>query len=111
LDGSTLGKNLDPVGAINALAAWGGGDVLSITKESPGGGAIVKSSGAVVSTVALRARTLVSSELNAAVIGRRRRSNVSGMVEVVCDALTMADLLRQRIASSIFAPKILDATW
>jgi hypothetical protein len=93
-----LGKSLDPVGAVNMLAAWGGSDVLSITKESLGGGAVVKLSGAVGSTVAFRAATLASSELNAAVIWRRWRSNVMTMVEVICDALPVADSLRRRIA-------------
>ncbi len=64
------------MGAVDVLAAGGGSDVDSITKESQGGGAVVELSGALRSTVAFSATTLASNELNAAVIRRRRRSNV-----------------------------------
>jgi hypothetical protein len=63
----------------------------------------------MVVVVAFRAMTLASNKLSASVIGRRRRSSDSEMMVVVCDALPVAYLLRQRIALSIFVPKILDA--
>ncbi len=81
-----LGKRHDTVGAEDGLASWGEGVVVSITKESRGGGAVVDLVGVLGSSVVLgtfRAATLASNKLKAAVIGRRRRSRESSMVEVV----------------------------
>ncbi len=86
MDGSTLGKRRDTVGAEDGLASWGEGVVVSITKESRGGGAVVNLVEVLGSSVVLgtfRAATLASNQLKAAVFGRRRRSRESSMVEAV----------------------------
>ncbi len=86
MDGSTLGKRCDTVGAEDGLASWGEGVVVSITKESCGGGAVVDLVGVLGSSVVLgtfRATTLASNKPKAAAIGRRQQSRESSMMVIV----------------------------
>ncbi len=74
------------MGVVAALASGGGGDVVLMTREPQVGGEVADASGgmgSMVVVVAFRTATLASSELRAVVIGRRRWSNESVMVEVV----------------------------